>query len=73
MVPSGKARTIRTVIRYAGDRVMVFDSDGEQIPQYQGLYNEVKESILRDAPPDAVFRAQDANDPKLRPVSREEW
>ena len=46
---------IRTVIRLKNDMVMVFDEDGEQLPKYQGSYAEVRESILKDAPPDAVL------------------
>ena len=46
---------IRTVIRLANDMVVVFDAEGEQIPEYQGKYGVVKEEILRDSPPDAVF------------------
>lgn len=40
---------IKTVIKGADGMVMVFDERGEQIPQYQGRYDEVKESILRAA------------------------
>ena len=46
---------IKTVIRLQNDMVMVFDADGEQIPEYQGQYEDVKGKILRDATPDAVF------------------
>ena len=34
---------------------MVFDADGEQVPEYQGRYEDVKTHILRDAPPAVVF------------------
>jgi hypothetical protein len=34
---------------------MVFDKKGEQIPEYQGQYQKVKESILKNTPPDATF------------------
>jgi len=31
---------IKTVIRFQDDMVMVFDKEGEQIPKYQGKYEE---------------------------------
>ena len=46
---------IKTVIRLQNDSVMVFDGEGEQIPEYQGYYEDVKGYILRDASPTAVF------------------
>lgn len=46
---------IKTVIRLQNSMVMTFDAEGEQIPEYQGYYEDVKRHILRDAPPAAVF------------------
>lgn len=46
---------IKTIIRLQNDAVMVFDAEGEQIPEYQGSYEDVKGRIWRDAPPTAVF------------------
>jgi hypothetical protein len=46
---------ISEVIRLKNDMVMVFDEEGEQLPEYQGLYAEVKDRILADAPAGAVF------------------
>ena len=64
---------IKTVIKFQSNMVMVFDENGEQIPEYQGQYAEVKESVLKDAPIDAVF-AHGFNDAGgLRQVPREEW
>jgi len=34
---------------------MVFDEEGEQIPEYQGYYDEMRERILMDAPAGSVF------------------
>lgn len=64
---------IKTVIRCSGDMVMVFDKKGEQIPRYQGEYQEVKGSILKDAPLDAIFGHLFSSQPELRKVPREEW
>jgi len=46
---------IKSVIRLKNNMVLVFDAEGEQIPEYQGQYQNVKGSILRDAPPGTVF------------------
>ncbi len=64
---------IKTVIRCPDDLVMVFDEEGEQIPQYQGQYQKVKGSILQAAPSNAVFAYLSDFEPELRKVSREEW
>lgn len=61
---------IKSVIKAEKGMVVVFDEKGEQITEYQGEYEEVKEKILRDAPPDAVFTRVVYT---LQPVAREEW
>ena len=64
---------IKAVIRSQNNMVMVFDEKGEQIPEYQGQYEEVKESILKDAPPNAVFGYFPDYETELEIVPREEW
>jgi len=64
---------IKTAIRSQNNMVMVFDEEGEQIPEYQGQYEEVKESILKDAPPNAVFGYFPDYETELEIVPREEW
>ena len=67
---------IKTVIRFQNNMVVVFDRRGEQIPKYQGQYEEVKGSILKDAPPEAVFTYgfTDSGDfRELQKVPREGW
>ena len=64
---------IKTVIRSQNNMVMVFDESGEQIPEYQGQYGRVKESILKDAPIDAVFAHGFTDTSGLRKIPREEW
>ena len=60
---------IKSVIK-SEKMVIVFDEKGELIPEYGGQYEEVKEKILRDAPPDAVFTKVVYT---LQPVPREKW
>jgi len=64
---------IKTAIRLGNNMVMVFDEEGEQIPEYQGYYEEVKESVLMDAPLDAAFTHDLINASELQKVLREEW
>lgn len=46
---------IDQVIRFSNDIVMVFDEKGEQIPESQGRYEEVRAGILAHAPKSAKF------------------
>lgn len=53
--------------------VMVFDEKGEQIPEYQGQYEEAKKNILKDAPPTSVFGYLSNFEPALQEIPRDEW
>lgn len=64
---------IKSVIKAPNNMVMVFDEDGEQIPQYQGQYEEVKELILKDAPPETLFGRWLDYETDILAVSRETW
>ena len=64
---------IKTVIRCPNNMVMVFDEKGEQIPEYQGQYEEVKAIILKAAPSTAIFGHLFDSEPELREVPEEEW
>jgi len=64
---------IKTVIRLSNDVVMVFDAEGEQIPVYQGQYEDVKGSILRDALCDTMFTCWFGDDAEPKVVYRGEW
>lgn len=48
-------KRITYVYRWANGMVMVCDQDGQQMPEYQGLFEYVREKIERDAPKDAQF------------------
>ncbi len=63
---------IRTVVKLIDAMVIVFDRRGRQMPNYQGPYEVVKERILKDAPPDAVF-AHALTSGEFQVVPREEW
>ena len=64
---------IKTIIRSQNNMVMVFDERGEQIPEYQNQYEEVKEKILKDAPLNAVFGYFPDYEIELQIVPREKW
>ncbi len=46
---------IQKIIRLKNDMVMVFDEEGEQMPEYQGPYDDVRDRIMADAPAGARF------------------
>lgn len=64
---------IKTAIRCPNNMVIVFDEMGKQVPGYQGQYEEVKESILENAPSNVVFRYLLSYQVNLKSVPREEW
>ena len=64
---------IKSVIRCPNDMVLVLDQNGEQIPEYQGRYQEVRELILKDAPSETVFGLWLDYETDITTVSREEW
>jgi hypothetical protein len=66
-------KVITTIIGLKNDMIMVFDAEGEQVPEYQGKYEDVKGGILGDAPPDAVFTHWFDYSDELVTVYREEW
>ena len=64
---------IKSVIRCPNDMVLVFDDDEEQIQEYQGWYQQVRELILKDAPPDTVFGYWFNYENDIATLPREEW
>ena len=64
---------IRAVMRFENDMIMVFDNRGKQITEYQGQYEQIKESILRDAPSDAYFYRCYTRYSEFKAVPREQW
>jgi len=64
---------IKSVVRCPNNMVIVFDEDDEQVPEYQGRYNAVRERILRDAPPNTLFGLWFDYETDVRTISREEW
>ena len=64
---------IKSVIKFSNDMVVVFDKAGEQIFEYQGRYDTVKDSILQDAPSDAVFAHGFTEAAELKRIPREAW
>ena len=49
---------IKTVFKFSNGMVAVCDENGEQLSEYQGHYDKVKDKILADAPPDAEFNGR---------------
>ena len=55
------------------DMVMVFNAEGEQLPGYQGHYEDVKRVILNDAPPATLFNHWFGHATKADAVAKERW
>ncbi len=64
---------VKTIIRLKNDVVMVFDADDEQVPEYQGSYDAVRDMILKYAPGDAVFAHWFGYSREPEIVARESW
>jgi hypothetical protein len=64
---------IKSVIRCPNDMVLVFDDAEEQVPEYQGWYQQVRGLILRDAPPGAIFGYWFNYESDIATLPREEW
>ena len=64
---------IRNVIRMKNDMVMVFDEQGEQIPEFQGRYEDVKDCIVVNAPEGTVYNHWFGHYLEPRAVSGETW
>ena len=69
----GRPAVIKTVIRIKNDYVMVFDENGEQIPEYQGHYGDVKSRIIADAPAGSVFNHWFGNSLEPEKVTGDIW
>lgn len=64
---------IKTVIRVRNGMVMVFDENGEQLPEYQGFYQDVRDNIMSDAPEGTIFNHWFGYSPRTEPVDMEAW
>lgn len=63
---------IQTVVKFDNGMVVVFDEGGEQMPAFQGRYEEVRVRILAHAPASAKFFHSDW--PVFRnPLPRKDW
>lgn len=63
---------IKNVIKFSNGIVVVFDEKGEQMPKYQGRYEQVKAKILAHAPKSAEF-FHGAWELSPNAIPREEW
>ena len=68
-----RAAMIKTVIRTSNNMVMVFNDEGEQMPEYQGRYEDVRDKILKDAPAGNVFNHWFSHSLEPAKVLAEKW
>ena len=52
-------KQIKKVIHFSNNMVMVFDKEGKQMPEYQGMYLKVRKKIQKDASTDTIFSRAD--------------
>jgi hypothetical protein len=64
---------IKIAIRFEDDMVMVFDNRGKRMPRYYGRYEDVKTSILNEAPHSTVFAYAFTDSRGMKRVPREKW
>jgi len=64
---------ISVVAKWSNGMVMVFDNKGEQIPDYQGVYEDVKDKILADVSDDVIFQEGNWNQGIIYNTSRENF
>ena len=64
---------IKIAIKFEDNMVMVFDGRGKRIPRYHGRYEDVKTSILNEAPQSTVFAYAFTDSRGIKKVPREEW
>ena len=64
---------IKTVIRAANNMVIAFDEQGNQMPEYQGRYEEVKRKIITDTGTEAAFVNWFGVSPEPDVVSKINW
>lgn len=67
------SKNINTVMKSQNNMVMVFDAEGEQMPEYQGRYLDVKDRVLKDAPPEASFFNWHGCSEEPVIAAREDW
>ena len=63
---------IDEVIKLPNGMVVVFDEEGEQMPEFQGRYQDVRAKILAQAPKGTKFFRGDYPLEK-NPVARKDW
>lgn len=64
---------IKTIIRIKNDMVLVFDENGEELPEYQGYYDNVKDRIMADALANSVFNHWFGHSLKPEGVALKAW
>lgn len=64
---------IKKVIHWANGMVMVFDENGKQMPEYQGIYEEVKDKILKDSNENTEFAGGNWSRGIEESIKKESW
>jgi hypothetical protein len=73
MLRERRVEMIKTVIRTKNGMVMVFDEWGEQMPEYQGRYDDVREMVMANAAAGSVFNHWFGRFSEPKSVPAERW
>jgi hypothetical protein len=68
-----EAAMVKTIIRTDDGMVMVFDERGEQVPEYQGNYDDVREKVLARASGESGFYHWFGASERPQNVPAERW
>ena len=64
---------IKTIIKASKDMVIAFDEQGNQMSEYQGRYEDVKQKIMADTGTEAAFIHWFGVLPEPQVVSKVSW
>jgi sRNA-binding protein len=64
---------MKKVVRTNRNMVFVFDENGEEMPQYQGTYQDVRDRVMGDARVDTIFTHWYGTSAEPKDIAMESW
>ena len=68
-----KAKKIKSVYRLQGDQVVAFDKEGQPLRQYTGMFELIKDEILKGVRRDTEFYIATWGIGNFEKVTKEQW
>ena len=66
-------KKIKSVYRLQGDQVVVFDKEGQPLRQYTGMFELIKDEILKGVRRDTEFYIATWGIGNFEKVTKEQW